>query len=66
MILDIGGDDDRLYLLQRIDTMLLAPREELRMASAYAYRVFLFRIVAAKNSMKRQAAASPARPNRGR
>jgi len=32
------------------------------MAFAYAARVFRFRIVAAKNSMKRQAAASPARP----
>src|SRR5580698_2724051 len=30
--------------------------------SAYAARVFLFLIVATKNSMKRHAAASPARP----
>src|SRR5262249_932106 len=30
-------------------------------ASTYAARVFLFRMVAVKNSMKRQAAASPAR-----
>ena len=31
-------------------------------ASAYAARVFRFRIVAVKNSMKRHAADSPARP----
>jgi hypothetical protein len=47
---------DRLDIDELDDAVLLEPAEEMAGGPVYASRVFLLRIVAAKNSRKRRAA----------
>jgi hypothetical protein len=52
----IGGDVERLDIDQRPDPGGIEPGEEVRDGPVIAMRVFLLRMVAAKNSRKRRAA----------
>ena len=63
MLLDVSGNHYRLNSVELVEAAGFTPREKLAhgLGICGACVLFLFRMFAVKNSMKRQAAFSPAR-----